>query len=79
LGERAQNGDYRRCVYEVVETWSGQFKGIFDCTDRVPTRGLLATRRFVLGAVLVYYLALLHPHTLAAELRGGLKLCLRAA
>ena len=62
-----------------VENWNGQFKSIFDCTDRVPTRGLVATRRFVLGAVLVYQLVLLHRLALGADLRVGLKSCLRAA
>jgi hypothetical protein len=38
---------------------------IFDCQGQVPTRGLIATRRHVLAAVLVYQLVLLHrfqPH-----------------
>ena len=62
-----------------IETWNGQFKAIFDYGDRVPTRGLVATRRFVLGAVLVYQLVLLHRLALGADLRVGLKPCLRAA
>jgi hypothetical protein len=33
----------------------------------------------VLGAVLVYQLALLHRQALGADLRAGLKPCLRAA
>jgi hypothetical protein len=64
---------------QAIETWNGQFKAIFDCGDRVPTRGLVATRRYVLGAVLVYQLVLLHRHGLGADLRVGLKPCLRAA
>jgi hypothetical protein len=54
----------RRIFHErrsrAIENFNGQFKSIFDCRGQVPTRGLLATRRFVLGAVLVYQLALLH-------------------
>jgi hypothetical protein len=53
------------------ETWNGQLNGLFDCTDRVPTRGLAATRRFVVGAVLVYRLVLLHRLALGADLRVG--------
>ena len=45
----------------------------------MPTRGLVATRRFVLGAVFVYQLVLLHRLALGADLRTGLKPCLRAA
>jgi len=62
-----------------IENWNGQFKGLFDCADRVPTRGLIATRRFLLGAVLVSQLVLLHRLALGAALRVGLKPCLRAA
>ena len=62
-----------------IENWNGQFKAIFDVGDRVPTRGLVATRRFVLGAVLVYQLVLFHRAALGADLRAGLKPCLRAA
>jgi hypothetical protein len=32
---------------------NGHFKAIFDCGGHVPTQGLIATRRFALGAVLV--------------------------
>jgi Transposase DDE domain len=70
---------FHRLRTQAIETWNGQFKGIFDCSDRVPTRGLVATRRFVLGAVLAYQLVLLHRHALGADLRAGLKPCLRAA
>lgn len=35
------------------ENFNGPFKGIFDVTNAVPTRGVRTTRRFVLGAVLV--------------------------
>jgi DDE family transposase len=62
-----------------IETFHGQFKGIFDCGGQVPTRGLVATRRYVLGAVFVYQLTLLHRHEQGADLRVGLKPFLKAA
>ena len=62
-----------------IENFHGQFKGIFDTQGQVPTRGLLATRRYVLGAVLVYQLTLLYRHQLRADRRGGLKPFLKAA
>jgi hypothetical protein len=61
------------------ETFNAQFKGIFDCQGQVPTRGLIATRRFVLGAVFVYQLVLLHRFEAGADLRIGLKPFLQAA
>jgi hypothetical protein len=61
------------------ENFNAQFKGIFDCQGQVPTRGLVATRRFVLGAVFVYQLALLHRSKAGADLRLGLKPFVQAA
>jgi Transposase DDE domain len=62
-----------------IENFNEQFKAIFDCHGQVPTKGLLATRRFVLGAVLVYQLTLLHRFEAKADLRVGLKPFLQAA
>lgn len=62
-----------------IENVNEQFKGIFDGHGQVPTRGLAATRRFALGAILVYQLALLYRCQLGAELRVGLKAFIRAA
>jgi len=45
----------------------------------VPTCGRRATRRFVLGAVLVYQLTLLRRFEHGHDLRVGLKACLKAA
>lgn len=45
-----------------MENFNGQFKAIFDCQAQVPTRGLPPTSRFVLGAVFVYQLTLLHRY-----------------
>lgn len=62
-----------------IENFNEQFKGIFDYHGQVPTRGLLATRRYVLGAVLVYQLALLQRFELGVDLRVGIKPFLQAA
>jgi hypothetical protein len=64
---------------KAIENFNGQFKAIFDCGGQVPTRGLLATRRYVLGAVFVYQLTLLHRHEHGGDLRVGLKPFLKAA
>lgn len=43
-----------------IENFNEHFKGIFDGHGQVPTKGLVNTRRFALGAVFVYQLALLY-------------------
>jgi hypothetical protein len=62
-----------------LETFNSQFKAIFGCLGQVPTRGLVGTQRFALGAVLVYQLTLLHRFEAGADLRVGLKAFLQAA
>jgi hypothetical protein len=62
-----------------IENFNGQFKAIFDISRPVPTRGLRATRRLLLGAVLVYQLAILYRHQAGEPLRVGLKPFLQAA
>lgn len=62
-----------------IENFNEQFKGLFDAHGPVPTRGLVATQRFALGAVLVYQLLLWHRHEHGLDLRVGLKPCLKAA
>jgi hypothetical protein len=62
-----------------IENFNEAFKAIFDAHGQVPTRGLVATRRYALGAVLVYQLALLHQHLTGGDLRVGLKPLLKAA
>jgi hypothetical protein len=62
-----------------IENFNGQFKGIFDAHGSVPTRGLLRTRRFALGAVFVYQVALLYRFEHHQALRLGLKAFLKAA
>ena len=62
-----------------IENFNGQFKAIFDYRAAVPTRGLRATRLFVLGAVLLYQLTLWHHAIAARDLRQGLKPFLHSA
>jgi hypothetical protein len=45
----------------------------------VPTKGLVNTTRFALGAVLVYQMALLYQYEHGRDLRVGLKAFLKAA
>jgi hypothetical protein len=75
--------EVRRVFHELrsraIENFNGQFKSIFDCQRPVPTRGLRATRRYVLGAVVVYQLTLLARHEAGQDLRAGLKPFLQAA
>ena len=62
-----------------IETFNGQFKAIFDVNGPVPTRGLVATSRFALGAVLVDQVTLLHRFEAGLDLRVGLTPFLQAA
>jgi transposase len=61
-----------------IENFNGQFKGIFDVQGAVPTRGLVNTRRFALGAVFVYQLTLWYRHEHGLDLRVGLDPFLKA-
>jgi hypothetical protein len=62
-----------------IETFNEQSKGSFGGHAQVPTRGRVATRRFALGAVFVYQLALLYRVEHHRDLRPGLKAFLDAA
>ena len=62
-----------------IENFNGQFKGIFGVHGSVPTRGLVRTQRFALGAVFVYQLILLYRFEHHQDLRVGLKAFLKAA
>jgi len=62
-----------------IENFNEQFKGLFDAHGPVPTTGLTNTRRFALGAVLVYQLLLWQRHEHGLDLRLGLKPALKAA
>lgn len=61
------------------ENFNEHFKAIFEVHGEVPTKGLINTQRFALGAVLVYQLALLYRHERNMEVNRGLKPFLRAA
>jgi Transposase DDE domain len=73
----------RRILHELrsraIENLNEQFKGIFDAHGQVPTKGLVNTRRFALGAVFVYQLTLWYRHEHELDLRVGLKAFLKAA
>ncbi len=62
-----------------IENFNEQFKGIFDVHGSVPTRGLVRTQRFALGAVFLYQLSLLYRFQHGQDLRVGLKAFLKAA
>jgi hypothetical protein len=61
------------------ENFNEQFKGIFDVHGQVPTKGLSNTRRFALGAIIVYQLTLWYRFEHGLDLRVGLKPFLKAA
>lgn len=62
-----------------IENFNEHFKAIFDVHGAVPTKGLTATSRFVLGAVFVYQLAIVYCYLNNLDLRLGLKALLKAA
>lgn len=85
-GRRPKNDvgrEVRRIFHKLrsvaIENFNEHFKGIFDGHAQVPTRGLVATRRFALGAIFVYQLALLYRHEHGLDLNVGLKAFLKAA
>jgi hypothetical protein len=61
------------------ENFNEHFKAIFEVHEQIPTRGLINTQRFALGAVFVYQLALLYRYERKLEINRGLKPFLRAA
>lgn len=62
-----------------IENFNEHFKAIFDSHGQVPTRGLANTKRFALGAIFVYQIALFYRFINGLELNVGLKPFLRAA
>jgi Transposase DDE domain len=62
-----------------MENFNEHFKGIFDGHGQVPTKGLIATQRFALGAIFVYQLALLYRFEQSIDLCIGLKAFLKSA
>jgi hypothetical protein len=78
-----QGVEVRRMFHKLrstaIENLNEQFKGIFDGHGQVPTKGLTNTRRFALGAILVYQLTLWYRFEHGLDLRVGLKPFLKAA
>ena len=78
-----QGVEVRRMFHKLrstaIENLNEQFKGIFDGHGQVPTKGLTNTRRFALGAILVYQLSLWYRFEHGLDLRVGLKPFLKAA
>jgi hypothetical protein len=62
-----------------MENFNEHFKAIFGVHGSVPTKGLRATQRFALGAILVYQVALLYRYEHGLDLNVGLKPFLQAA
>ncbi|HVA89531.1 MAG TPA: transposase [Chloroflexota bacterium] len=56
-----------------VENFNAPFKTIFGCLGNGTTRGLISTRLFALGGVLLYQLTLWHHALANRDLRQGLK------
>ncbi len=75
--------EVRRILHKLrstaIENFNEQFKGIFEGHGQVPTKGLTNTRRFALGAILVYQLTLWYRFEHGMDLRVGLKPFLKAA
>ncbi len=62
-----------------IENFNEHFKGIFDGHGQVPTKGLNTTKRFALGAIFVYQLALIYRFNHGLDLNIGLKAFIKAA
>jgi hypothetical protein len=75
--------DVRRIFHKLrsqaIEPFNGLFKNVFEWGGQVPVKGLNRVRLIVLGAVLVYQLALLYQFQHAKPLGRGIKPLLRAA
>ena len=70
---------FHKLRHTAIENFNEQFKGIFDGHGQVPTKGLVNTQRFALGAIFVYQIALLYRFKHSLPLRVGLKAFLKAA
>jgi hypothetical protein len=62
-----------------IAHFNEQCKGMCDGHGQVPTKGLSHTRRFALGAIVVYQLVLWYRVEHGLDLRVGLKAFLKAA
>jgi len=67
--------DVRRIFHQLrsvaIENFNEPFKGIFDAHGQVPTKGETPTKRFALGAMFVYQVALLYRYQNGFPLRVG--------
>ena len=80
IQEWRSEGSSTSCAIWPATTSERAFlKAIFEVHGQVPTRGLIDTQRFALGAVFVYQLALLYRHEHKLDINRGLKPFLRAA
>jgi hypothetical protein len=70
---------FHQLRHRTIENFNEHFKAIFEAHGPVPTKGLVNTQRFALGAIFVYQLALLHRFEQGLNLRVGLKAFLNAA
>jgi hypothetical protein len=75
--------DVRRIFHkfrsQTIEPFNGLFKNVFEWGGQVPVKGLNRVRLIVLGAVLVYQLALLYQFQQGKPLGRRIKPLLRAA
>ena len=79
LGPSAQPPSLTHRFPGGTENFNGQFKGVFDLQRQVPTKGEANTRRYILGAVLVYQRILWYRFEHGLDLRVGLESFLKAA
>lgn len=70
---------YHALRAEAIECWHSQLKRIFALSGQLPARGLFATPRFVLSAVLTCQVVLLDRFVPVHALRAGLQAALQAA
>lgn len=70
---------FHRLRFVAIENFNEHFKGIFNSHGQVPTKGLINTKRFALGAILIYQIALFYRFLNGMELNVGLKPFLKAA
>jgi hypothetical protein len=64
--------------HQAIEPLNGLFKNVFEWGGQVPVKGLKRTQLIVLGAVLLYQLALLYQFEHGKPLAQGIKPLLRA-
>lgn len=70
---------FHRLRTKAIEPFNNLFKSVFDWHGEVPVKGAHRTQVIVLGAVLLYQLALLYQHDNNLPLARGIKPLIRAA